>query len=63
VDSGLVDAEALRGVWSAARPDFRTATLLQAAWLGSGGERRACVQSSRGGGVRGATVGPGAVTG
>jgi len=33
VDTGLVDAEALRRVWAAGEPDVRTASLLQGAWL------------------------------
>jgi asparagine synthase (glutamine-hydrolysing) len=33
VDEQLVDAEALRRVWTADEPDARTALLLQAAWL------------------------------
>jgi asparagine synthetase B (glutamine-hydrolysing) len=32
----LVDAARLREVWSAERPDFRSATALQAAWLAEG---------------------------
>jgi hypothetical protein len=35
VDVQLVDVDALRQVWSRARPDARTAALLQQVWLGS----------------------------
>jgi asparagine synthase (glutamine-hydrolysing) len=33
IDRTLVDADALRAEWAAERPDARTLTLLQAAWL------------------------------
>ena len=35
LDSSLVDPEALRNHWLRPRPDLRSATALQAAWLGS----------------------------
>ena len=37
IDHDLVDADALRRAWSAPIPDFRTAMLLQSAWLATEG--------------------------
>jgi hypothetical protein len=36
LDAALVDPEALRLHWLRRRPDMRSATALQAAWLASG---------------------------
>ena len=47
VDADLVDTDALRREWAQERPDARTFTLLQAAWLAKTLQRAATASSSR----------------
>lgn len=45
VDEAHVDVAALRGNWLSPEPDFRTALVLQAAWLASSGDQRSASSS------------------